>query len=153
MLNEECIEMILTGTNVGWRTTCRHTVTYATKVWCMNELSKSSLCRTRMGPLTVRTGFLLSSVGVQRFLFLRRKPRGPRAGATPPSVALRRLEAALSDAPQPGNASRRSYPCLGRTSRLEAVLSDAPQPGNASRKNYPCLGRTSRLEAALSNVV
>ena len=128
----------------------------------MNELSKSSLCRTTMGPLTVRTGFVLSSVGLQRFLFLRRKPRGPRAGATPPSVALRRLEAALSDAPQPGNASRRSYPCTARGGTLrrswnwQHLAPKLPLPlpplggqrrhsptqtfGNASRQSYLCLG-------------
>ena len=30
-------------TNVGWRTTCRHTVSVATKVWCTSKLSTSSL--------------------------------------------------------------------------------------------------------------
>ena len=41
---------------------------------------------------------------------------------------------------------------LPRThSRPEKAFSDAPEPGNASRKSCPCLGRTSRLEAALSD--
>ena len=43
--------------------------------------------------------FFLSSVGLQILLYLRRKPRGPRAGASSASIALWRLEAALSNAP------------------------------------------------------
>ena len=35
-------------------------------------------------------------------------------------------------APQVAGPARRSYPCLGHISRSEAALSNAPPPGNAS---------------------
>ena len=108
---------------------------------------------------------ILASVGLQSFLLLRRKPRGPRAGATPASDTCRARGGTLQRTSTWQRLVSHSQRCAGafpasdtfrgqrRHSPTHFHLATPRQPFSTLRRSYPCLGHISWPEAALSSAL
>ena len=97
------------------------------------------------------SNMILTSVGLQSFLFLRRKSRELRAGATSVSDTFRAqrrhstTQPHLTTSRQSFSTLRRSYPCLGHISWPETALSNAPMSDNVSTDNLNAAAETGLI--------